>query len=47
MVEGRLFVVLWELWLHCIEIIFKGRAMLVDYVVPVMAGYVTWWFRRV
>ena len=44
--EGRLFTVLWELWLHNNEVTFKGRAALADNIVQHhMEGFVLWWFR--
>ena len=44
--KGKLLAVLWALWLHHNEVIFKGRVASVDSVVQNAEGFVSWWFRR-
>ena len=45
--DGRLFAVMWALWLRCNEVIFQGRMVLVDEVVHNVVSLVSWWFRWV
>ena len=43
-VRGKRFAVLWALWLHRHEVVFKGKAVSVDGIIHEVEKFTSFWF---